>query len=117
MKKFSTVFNQILQLLPQVEFDRVISEFKTDRYVKHFKTKALFVVHLFAQIRKKDSLRDILCGLEHHRSSWYHIGLEKIARSTISDANNRITYKVYEKVFYHMLAKCQFGKAHRFNNN
>ena len=44
MKKFSTVFNQILQLLPQVEFDRVISEFKTDRYVKHFKTKALFVV-------------------------------------------------------------------------
>ena len=115
MKKFSTVFNQILQLLPQTEFDRVINEFNTDRYVKHFKTKALFAVHLFSQIRKKDSLRDILCGLEHHRSSWYHIGLKKIARSTISDANNRIPYKVYEKVFYHMLAKCQFGKSHRFN--
>ena len=115
MKQFSTVFNQILQLLPQAEFDRVIDTFKTDRYVKHFKTKALFAVHLFAQIRKKDSLRDILCGLEHHRSSWYHIGLKRLARSTISDANKRITYEVYERLFYHMLAKCQFGKNHRFN--
>ena len=115
MRQFSTVFNQILQLLPQLDFDRVINEFKTDRYVKHFKTKALFAVHLFAQIRKKDSLRDILCGLEHHKGSWYHIGLNKIARSTISDANNRITYEVYERLFYHMLAKCQFGKNHSFN--
>jgi len=97
MKNFSTVFNQILQSLPQVEFEQIIKQFKTDRYVKHFKTKALFAVHLFAQIRKKDSLRDILCGLEQHRGSWYHIGLEKIARSTISDANNRITYEVYER--------------------
>ena len=115
MRKFSTVFNQILQILPQVEFDQVIKQFKTDRYVKHFKTKALFVVHLFAQIRKKDSLRDILCGLEQHRTSWYHIGLEKIARSTISDANNRITYEVYERLFYHMLDKCKFAGHHKFS--
>jgi hypothetical protein len=115
MKKFSTVFNQILQLLPQREFEKVISDFKSDRYVKHFTTKALFAVHLFAQIRKKDSLRDILCGLEQNKSSWYHIGIKKIARSTISDANNRISYKVYERLFYQMLNKCQFGKQHQFN--
>ena len=67
MKKFSTVFNQILQLLPQVEFDRVISEFKTDRYVKHFKTKALFVVHLFAQIRKKEALKFTVYTISKNR--------------------------------------------------
>jgi hypothetical protein len=115
MRNFSTVFNQILQLLPQTEFENVIKAFKTDRYVKHFTTKALFAVHLFAQIRKKDSLRDILCGLKQHRSSWYHIGIAKIARSTISDANNRISYEVYEQLFYRMLAKCRFNKGHRFN--
>ena len=71
---------------PQTEFETAIKTLKTDRYVKYFKTKALFVVHLYAQIRKKDSLRDIVCGLEQNQSKWYHLGLEKIKRSTISDA-------------------------------
>ena len=104
--KFSTILNQLLQFLPQSEFEKAIKSLKTDRYVKYFKTKSLFVVHLYAQIRKKDSLRDIVCGLEQHQSKWYHIGLEKIKRSTISDANNRIPYEVYEKLFYALLKKC-----------
>ena len=97
MMKFSTVLNQLLQFLPQHEFEKAITTFKSDRYVKYFKTKALFVVHLYAQVRKKDSLRDIVCGLEQHQSKWYHIGIEKIKRSTISDANNRLPYQVYER--------------------
>ncbi len=106
MTKFSTVLNQLLQFLPQHEFESSIKRFKSDRYVKYFTTKALFVVHLYSQIRKKDSLRDIVCGLEQHQSKWYHIGLEKIKRSTISDANNRVPYEVYESLFYTMLKKC-----------
>ena len=104
--KFSTVYNQLLQFLPEKEFEKAIKRYKSDRYVKYFKTKALFVVHLYAQIRKKDSLRDIICGLEQHQSKWYHIGLKKIKRSTISDANNRVPYEVYEQLFYGMLSKC-----------
>ena len=53
MRQFSTVFNQILQLLPQLDFDRVINEFKISGYVKQFKIKDLFPVHLFVQIKKK----------------------------------------------------------------
>ena len=107
MHQFSTILNQLLQFLPQREFERTIEALKTDRYVKYFNTKALFVVHLYAQIRKKDSLRDITCGLEQHKNKWYHIGLEKIKRSTISDANNRITYQVYESLFYAFLKKLE----------
>ena len=117
--KFSTILNQLLQFLPQSEFEKAIKSLKTDRYVKYFKTKSLFVVHLYAQIRKKDSLRDIVCGLEQHQSKWYHIGLEKIKRSTISDANNRIPYEVYEKLFYALLKKCDrytLPKNFRFKN-
>ena len=104
--KFSTILNQLLQFFPQSEFEDAIRSFKSDRYVKYFKTKALFVVHLYAQIRNKKSLRDIICGLEQHRTKWYHIGLEKIKRLTISDANNRVSYQVYESLFYTMLKKC-----------
>jgi len=107
MHQFSTLLNQLLQLLPQNEFEVAIKSLNADRYVKYFKTKALFVVHLYAQIRKKDSLRDIVCGLEQNKSKWYHIGLQKVKRSTISDANNRVPYQVYERLFYAMLKKCQ----------
>ena len=106
MRNFSTVLNQLLQFLPQTEFEKAINAFKSDRYVKYFKTKTLFVVHLYAQVRKKDSLRDIECGLEQHKSKWYHVGIEKIKRSTISEANNRVPYQVYETLFYAMLNKC-----------
>ena len=119
MKQFSTILNQLLQFLPQNEFEKGIQSAKSDRYVKYFKTKALFVVHLYAQIRKKDSLRDIVCGLEQHKSQWYHVGLEKIKRSTISDANNRVPYSVYEQLFYAMLKKCTTLTQHtrfRFKN-
>jgi len=119
MKQFSTLLNQLLQFLPHNEFEKAIQSAKSDRYVKYFKTKALFVVHLYAQIRKKDSLRDIVCGLEQHKSQWYHIGLEKIKRSTISDANNRVAYSVYEQLFYAMLKKCNTITQHtrfRFKN-
>ena len=105
--KFNTILNQILQFLPQTEFDKAIKSLKTDRYVKYFKTKTLFVVHLYAQIRQKDSLRDIKCGLDQHKNKWYHIGIERIKRSTISDANNRVPYQVYEHLFYAMLKKCE----------
>ena len=105
--KFNTILNQILQFLPQSEFDKAIKFLKTDRYVKYFRTKTLFVVHLYAQIRHKDSLRDIKCGLDQHKNNWYHVGIEKIKRSTISDANNRVSFQVYEQLFYAMLSKCE----------
>lgn len=113
--KFNTILNQILQFLPQAEFDKAIKSLKTDRYVKYFKTKTLFVVHLYAQIRHKDSLRDIKCGLDQHKNKWYHIGIEKIKRSTISDANNRVPFQVYEHLFYAMLSKCEvLTGSHKF---
>ncbi|MBT6121540.1 DUF4372 domain-containing protein [bacterium] len=91
--------NELLQFLPQHEFEGTIKSFKSDRYLKHFTTKSLFIIYLYAQIRKKDSLRDIICGLEQHETKWYPIGLKKLKRSTPSDANNRVPYQVYESLF------------------
>ena len=110
--KFSTVLNQLLQFLPASEFEKAIQHYKSDRYVKYFKTKALFVVHLYAQIRQKECLRDIVCGLDQHQSKWYHVGLERLKRSTISDANNRVPFQVYETLFYGMLKKCSHLTSH-----
>ncbi len=64
------------------------------------------MVHLFAQIRGKQSLRDIETGLNQNQGKWAHLGIETIARSTISEANKRIDPKIYQKLFYKLLGKC-----------
>jgi len=70
---------------------------------------------LYAQIRKKDSLRDIVTSLLTQINRWYHLGLEKIKRSTLSDANNRIDYRVFEDMFYALLDKCRsLSPDHKF---
>ena len=75
----------------------------------------MFVTILYAQIRKKDSLRDIETSLMTQINRWYHLVLEKIKRSTLSDANNRMDYRVFEDMFYALLDKCRsLSLNHKF---
>ncbi|MHC4322507.1 MAG: DUF4372 domain-containing protein [Planctomycetota bacterium] len=60
-----------------------------DSYVKYFTSWQQFITLLYAQVRSKDSLRDIQTSLKAQSNRWYHIGLEDIKRSILSDANNR----------------------------
>jgi len=115
MRQFSTVLNQLLHLIPRQAFDRLVKEYGGDRYNKGFSTYNLFVAHLFSQIRGKDSLRDIEVGLNQHQSKWSHLGIQKMAKSTLSDANNRVDAQIFEKLFYEFLSKCtDFSSKKKF---
>jgi len=115
MAQFNTVLNQLLQLIPRNAFDRLVREHQGDRYKKKFSVYNLFVAHLFSQIRGKDSLRDIEVGLNQHQSKWAHLGIKKMAKSTLSDANKRIDHEIFEKLFYVFLSKCtDFSSKKKF---
>ena len=115
MSYYSTVMNQLLQLIPRHQFDKIVKKYEADRYVKYFDCWQLFVTLLYAQIRKKDSLRDIVTSLLTQINRWYHLGLKNIKRSTLSDANNRIDYRVFEDMFYALLDKCRnLSSNHKF---
>lgn len=76
------------------------------------------IVLLFAQAGHKDSLREIETSLRVHHQKWYHIGLENIKRSTLSDAMNRRSYEIYEGVFYKLLERCRsVTPKHKFRFN
>ena len=59
MKNVSTIFNQILNLIPHGKFQKAVDEFNGDKYTKKFSTYYQFITLLYAQITEKDSLRDI----------------------------------------------------------
>jgi hypothetical protein len=113
---YNTVFNDLLDLFPRHEFDRIVEALDADRYVKTFTTWNQLTVLLYAQASGKNSLREIETGLLSQSNRLYHLGLpEKVTRSTLSDANAARDWRVYEKSFYAMLGRCRdLTPAHKF---
>lgn len=103
----STVLSQLQHLLPLHEFESFVGQHVADRYVKKLTTKNQLSILLYAQATGKDSLRDIEAGLSMWDSTWYHLGLQTAARSTLARANEKRPYIIYESLFYELLKKCQ----------
>lgn len=119
MSNYSTVFNQLLQQIPRFKFQRIVNSLQADKYVKVLKSWNLFVALLFSQISGKNSIRDIVIGLEVNKQKLYHLGLPGVKRSTLSYSNKRTDYSVFEKLFYEILSQCKDlcpEKKFRFKN-
>lgn len=95
-----TILSQVLSLLPRKGLKRLIGQHNGDRYAKKLDTWNQLVLMLYAQASSKDSLREIETGINIHQGSLYHLGIRSAARSTISYANNRRDYEIFEKLFY-----------------
>ena len=115
MNKVYTIFSELLKLCPRYHFDKAVEQYQGDRYVKIFTTWQQFMAILYSQITQKDSLRDIVTGLSAHAARWYHLGLSGIHKSTLSDANAKRDYRMFEGLFYHLLARCKnLTPKHKF---
>ena len=121
MPNATTVLNQIQHLLPLQEFQNFVNLQKADRFTKKLSCKDQLTILLYAQATGKDSLREIETALRIQDSTWYHLGIETVARSTLGAANKKRPYGIYESLFYELLKKCKgfsFGTASfSFNND
>ena len=87
---------------------------KADKYTKKLSCKDQLTILLYAQATGKNSLREIETALRIQDSTWYHLGIETVARSTFASANEKRPYEIYESLFYELLKKCKgfsFGTA------
>lgn len=103
MNYSNTIFNQLLNFLPRHQFNQFVGQHNGDRYVKKLKAWNQLVLLLYAQATGKDSLREIETGFSLHNESWYHLGVNTAARSSLSYANNNRSYEIFEKLFYSLL--------------
>ena len=107
MKYQSTVFSQLLHFLPRDQFQRIVDQYKGDFKVHKMSCWTQFVSLAYAQLRQRDSLRDIETGLEAQLSKLTHLGIQPVKRSTLSDANNKRDSRIYEEAFHLLLGRCQ----------
>lgn len=115
MKNVSTVFNQILNLIPHGQIQKAIDKFNGDKYVKKFSTHHQFITLLYAQITEKDSLRDIERPININKGKIQYFSLPEVKKSTFSDANNKRDCRIYEKIFSILLEKTmKLTPQHKF---
>lgn len=121
MNQFSSMFGQILQIFSKGEFYRAVKETKAEKGAKGFTCWGQFVAMLFCQLGQAHSLREICGGLASCLGKLKHLGIETApSRSTLSYANKKRPWQLYQKVFYQLLGKCQAvapgKKKFRFKN-
>ena len=70
---------------------------------------------LFAQISGKDSLREIENALLANHKRLYHLGMEAVAKSTLSEAMNRRNPEIFKALFEELLDRVmEYAPKHKF---
>ncbi len=105
--KFSSIFSQVLQLFPRMEFQRFVKETQAERHARGFTCWGQFVSMLFCQLGRAHSLREITNGLRSCEGKLKHLGITAPNRSTLSYANEHRPWELYRKVFFSLLDRCR----------
>jgi hypothetical protein len=117
MNRVCSIFSQLLQLFPRLEFEQVVKEHRGERHARGFTCWGQFVAMLFCHWGKAQSLREICGGLAASEGKLRHLGVrEAPKRSTLSYANEHRPWEVYRSVFERLLGRCQavVGRRQKF---
>ena len=85
----------LLQLVPWGAFDHAVRQHRSDRHCKGFDSRDHLVSMLFAQLSQVRSLRELQASFNQHHRQHYHLGVDPIRRSTLSEANARRDPQVF----------------------
>jgi len=120
MNKFCSIFSQLLQLFPRIEFENAVKETQAERHTKGFTCWGQFVSMLFCQLGRAHSLREITGGLRSCEGKLKHLGIRAPSHSTLAYANEHRPWELYQKVFFSLLARCRnqvvVNKKFKFKN-
>jgi hypothetical protein len=108
LTRVSSIFSQILQLIPRFEFESAVRKHDAERHTRGFSSWGQFIAMLFCQLGHAKSLREICGGLAASEGKLRHLGLPAApARSTLAYANEHRPWQLCQTVFDQLLAKCQ----------
>ena len=106
------VFSQLLGFLDRNAFNYLARKYEGDKYVKQFTCYNQLAVLMFGQLLNRESLRDVVLATQVHASKAFHLGFGKHAsKSTLSDANNKRDYRIFEEFACRVVAEARACRA------
>ena len=122
MKYTTSLFSQILQVIPRASFMQLVRNRGAEYQSKGFSSWDQYVAMLFCQLAQAKSLREISDGLAITCGKLVHLGLTSApSKSTLSYANAHRPWQLYQDAFFHLRDFCRNEspgkkKSFRFKN-
>jgi len=111
----STVLAQLLRLVPRHEFQSLAKRHHRGQRLRKSSRWDQFVALLMAQLSGRQSLRDIEANMNAQTRHRYHLGVGRVAKSSLARVNERQPYTLYEALFGQLLGRCQaLAPRHKF---
>ncbi len=108
MVRYTSLFSQLVGFFQRHKFHSLVKIHKAEKYSKGFKSWDHFVSMLFCQLAQAKSLREISGGLACCMGKLRHLGMDKAPnKSTLSYANQKRPWQLYQDLFYQTLEFCQ----------
>ena len=93
------VFAQLLGFVPFAHFEHLVDKYQANRWTREFTAWSHFICMAYAQLTRREGLRDLIACLNSQKSKLYHVGLRhRITRSTFADANERRSSEFFESL-------------------
>jgi hypothetical protein len=114
----TTLFAQVLSLVPRSIFNQAVRDNHAEKGAKGFTCWQQFVAMLFGQFSGSDSLREIACGLKALQGRLSHLGISSPPPyNTLAYANRHRPWQCYRDLFFALLQtleKTTPPKKHKF---
>lgn len=112
MYQYKYVFAQLTFFLNRSKFNRIVTKYKGDKYVKHFTCWNQLLTLMFGQLSNRESLRDLIIAIEAHHQKCYHLGIGKhVTRSNLSKSNTNRDYRIFEEYAYFLVSEARRKRA------
>jgi putative transposase len=99
MRYLNSILGGLLKPLDRRTFKASVERHHADAYCKSFSSWRHLMVLIYAQLSRASSLRDVVAGWNANAHHHYHLGVDTIARSTLSDANMRRPVALFAEIF------------------
>ena len=99
MRYVDSTLGELLKPVSRRQFRAIVERQDGDAYDKSFKSWDHLVALIFAQLSGISSLRGLETAFNANAHRHYHLNVGKIARATLSDANERRPVEVFAETF------------------
>jgi hypothetical protein len=108
MNSGSTIFAQLIRLLPQREFRRCVEKYGGAKKGQQFSSWDQFLCMVFAQLTYRESLRDIEACLRAVGVKLYHLGIRgHVSRTNLARANATTDWRIFADFGQVVIRKAQ----------
>lgn len=115
MSHANTVLSQLLKFVPRHEFQSLAKQHHYGQQLRRFSRWDQFVSLLMAQLTGRQSLRDIEANMNVQAGNRYHLGVRRIAKSSLARVNERQPFTLYAALFVKLVSRCQgLSPGHKF---